>query len=62
MKAGETIACPPELPFGTRVYIEGLGEIAGYGDERVCADRGGRIKGARIDVYMPDVKAARQIR
>lgn len=42
---GVTIACPPELPFGTRVEIEGVGE-------RICTDRGGAIKGKRIDLYI----------
>lgn len=48
---GITIACPPELSFGTRVEIEGTGE-------RVCQDRGGAIKGRRIDVYMNDLSKA----
>ncbi|NGM81222.1 hypothetical protein G5B47_02215 [Paenibacillus sp. 7124] len=33
------------MPFGTRVDIEGVGI-------RTCTDRGGRIKGRKIDVYM----------
>lgn len=51
VKAGYSAACPPELPFGTRLRIEGLGE-------RVCVDRGGAIKGARLDVYMPELDDA----
>ncbi|WP_412767176.1 3D domain-containing protein [Brevibacillus agri] len=47
VREGVTAACPPELPFGTRVHIEGVGE-------RVCLDRGGAIKGRRLDVYMTD--------
>ncbi|WP_232696152.1 3D domain-containing protein [Brevibacillus daliensis] len=46
-----TVACPPELPFGTRVYIEGVGE-------RMCQDRGGAIKGRKLDVYMHDYNDA----
>lgn len=42
---GVTIACPKELPFNTRVEIEGVGE-------RICEDRGGAIKGKRIDLYI----------
>lgn len=40
-----TLACPPHLPFGTKIYIEGVGE-------RRCEDRGGAIKGNHIDIYM----------
>ncbi|WP_413541957.1 3D domain-containing protein [Brevibacillus sp. WF146] len=47
VREGVTAACPPELPFGTRVHIEGVGE-------RVCQDRGGAIKGRRVDVYIAD--------
>ncbi|MGE7271383.1 3D domain-containing protein [Brevibacillus panacihumi] len=47
VREGVTAACPPELPFGTRVHIEGVGE-------RVCTDRGGAIKGRRLDVYIAD--------
>lgn len=42
--AGRTIAGPPSMPFGTEVYIEGLGH-------RVVDDRGGAIKEGKIDVY-----------
>lgn len=45
VKENETIACPSPFPFGTKIYIEGLGT-------RVCEDRGGAIKGNHIDVYM----------
>src|SRR5690606_41922664 len=37
VEAGVTVACPPDLPFGTVLRIEGVGE-------RVCHDRGGAIK------------------
>ncbi|MEI7621446.1 MAG: 3D domain-containing protein [Candidatus Moraniibacteriota bacterium] len=40
-----TIACPPELPFGVKLEIEGQGIF-------VCEDRGGAIKGNHIDIYM----------
>lgn len=40
-----TIACPPELPFGVKLEIEGLGIFT-------CEDRGGAIKGNHIDIYV----------
>jgi len=43
---GLCIAAPPEIPFGT------IMEIPGYGIAAV-ADRGGKIKGNRLDVYFP---------
>lgn len=48
---GRTIAMDPSYPFGTRIYIEGLGE-------RVCEDRGGAIVGDRIDLYFETHEAA----
>lgn len=46
-----TLACPRELPFGTKLRIEGLGEYR-------CEDRGGAIKGNKIDIYMETKKEA----
>lgn len=40
---GRTCAAPRSFSFGDRIYIEGLGE-------RVVEDRGGAIKGSKIDV------------
>ncbi|WP_082926849.1 3D domain-containing protein [Paenibacillus tuaregi] len=51
VEEGVTAACPKELPFGTKLRIEGVGD-------RVCTDGGGRIKGRKIDVYIPKVKDA----
>lgn len=45
VKENETIACPREFPFGTRLHIDGFGTY-------VCQDRGGAIKGNRVDIYM----------
>jgi 3D (Asp-Asp-Asp) domain-containing protein len=41
----ETIACPKSFAFGTKVNIEGYGTY-------ICQDRGGAIKGNKIDIYM----------
>lgn len=41
---GRTIAMDGRYPFGTKVYIEGVGY-------RTVEDRGGAIKGNRIDIY-----------
>jgi 3D (Asp-Asp-Asp) domain-containing protein len=40
-----TLACPKNFPFGTIIRIEGMGDYR-------CEDRGGAIKGNRIDIYM----------
>jgi 3D (Asp-Asp-Asp) domain-containing protein len=40
-----TLACPKGYAFGTKVYIEGMGEYT-------CEDRGGAIKGNKFDIYM----------
>ena len=40
---GRTIAAPSNFPFGTRLYIDGIGE-------RVVEDRGGSISGQRLDI------------
>lgn len=54
MQEGRTIACPPHLPLGTEVYIPYFGQTF------VCEDRGGAIKGRRLDVYMTSRKRALQ--
>ncbi|MEW9697976.1 3D domain-containing protein [Paenibacillus sp. SI8] len=51
---GITAACPRELPFGTRVEIPALEWTY------TCDDRGGAIKGGRLDVYMTSEKRAKQ--
>jgi 3D (Asp-Asp-Asp) domain-containing protein len=53
VQANYTLACPPSLPFGQRLEIEGVGE-------RVCTDRGGAIKEGRLDVYIAELEEARQ--
>ncbi len=46
---GRTIAST--LPFGTKVYIEGIGE-------RISEDTGSAIKGKKIDLFMNSHEAA----
>jgi 3D (Asp-Asp-Asp) domain-containing protein len=53
VREGITAACPPSMAFGTRLEIEGIGE-------RVCFDRGGSIKEGRLDIYIAELKEARQ--
>jgi len=53
VKPDYTIACPPTIPFGTRIYIP-------YFDNTyVCEDRGSAITAGKLDVYMPDLADAR---
>ena len=44
---GRTCAASKDLPFGTRLYIDGIGE-------RTVEDRGGGVKGNHIDVLCED--------
>ncbi|MGG3505016.1 3D domain-containing protein [Paenibacillus lautus] len=53
-KENWTIAADPKvLPFGTKVYIDGVGE-------RVVEDTGSAIKGHIIDVFINDLNEAKQ--
>jgi len=52
--AGRTVAASSEFSFGTRLYIEGIGE-------RVVEDRGGAIGGGRLDVVCEDHDACYSI-
>jgi rare lipoprotein A len=49
---GRTIAADPSIPFGTQIYIPELGETF------TVTDRGGAIKGDRLDIYMKGQKDA----
>ncbi|CDQ41368.1 MULTISPECIES: LysM peptidoglycan-binding domain-containing protein [Virgibacillus] len=52
VQEGQTVACPPDLSFGTKISIP-------YFDKTfTCEDRGGAITGDRLDVYMNDLDDA----
>ena len=48
-----TIAADPAIPFGTVIWIEGIGE-------RIVQDRGSAITGKHIDLYIADHMAAKK--
>lgn len=48
---GVTVAMNKSIPFGTKIYIDGVGE-------RIVQDRGGAIKGKRIDLFFNDHQSA----
>ena len=52
VKAGRTVAAPPELAFGTKLKING--------HIYTVEDRGGAIKGKRIDIYFDTHEEALQ--
>lgn len=53
VQEGVTIACPPSIPLGTVVDVEGYGE-------RICHDRGADIVEGRMDMYFKDLRQARE--
>lgn len=48
---GVTVAMDKSIPFGTKVYIDGVGE-------RIVQDRGGSIKGNKLDIFFNDHQTA----
>ena len=50
---GITVAADPSIPFGTEVWIEGIGT-------RLVEDRGSAITGNHIDIYFASHDDARQ--
>lgn len=57
VEQGVTIACPPEMAFGTAVYIPYFSDWDNGGLFE-CQDRGGAITAGKIDVYMADLDEA----
>lgn len=56
--AGTTIAADPTiLPMGSKVRITGAG---GYSGTYLVSDRGGSIKGRKIDIFVSNLAEARQ--
>lgn len=53
-QVGRTVAVDPRIiPLGTRIHIEGVGE-------RIAEDTGRKIKGRRLDLFLPSARACRQ--
>ena len=52
-EGSKVVAAPKNIPFGTEIYIPGYGLAT-------VEDRGGAIKGNRIDVYFHTHKEALQ--
>ena len=50
---GRIVAAPREIPFGTRMWIEGVGAV-------VVHDRGGAIRGKRVEQFFHTYKKAMQ--
>ena len=50
---GRFVAADRSIPFGTMIDVPGYGVVP-------VLDRGGAIKGNRLDVYYPTHKAARR--
>jgi 3D (Asp-Asp-Asp) domain-containing protein len=56
--AGQTIAADPRvLPIGTTVRVHGAGSYSGV---YTVSDRGGSVKGDKIDIFVRNLAEARQ--
>lgn len=52
--AGRTVAVDPRvIPLGSKIHIAGVGE-------RIAEDTGGKIRGKRLDFFLPSAKECRQ--
>jgi 3D (Asp-Asp-Asp) domain-containing protein len=56
VKKGDVAADPNVLPLGSKIRVHEAGEHSG---EYTVTDTGKRIKGRKIDIYMPNRKEAR---
>ena len=53
-RAGRTVAVDPRvIPLGSKIHIAGVGE-------RIAEDTGGKIKGNRLDLFLPSARECRQ--
>lgn len=52
VQEGVTIAAPPDIPFGSKIYIPALNHTY------TVTDRGGDIKGDRLDLFMESWEGA----
>ncbi|NMB34567.1 MAG: DUF348 domain-containing protein [Clostridium sp.] len=59
VKKGVIAVDPRVIPLGTRVYIEGVGDVPDYG-YAIAADIGSAVKGDIIDLYMEDKETVRR--
>jgi len=64
-KPYHTIAAPPDIPIGTKVYIPELVEFWAKRGVSISGiftveDRGGAIKGNLLDIYMEDVSTTKR--
>jgi 3D (Asp-Asp-Asp) domain-containing protein len=57
VRRGIVAADPRVLPLGTKIRVHGAGAYSG---EYEVADTGRRIKGREIDIYVPNVRAAKR--
>jgi 3D (Asp-Asp-Asp) domain-containing protein len=47
-----TLACPPSMKFGTKIYFKGIDNVY------TCTDRGSAITEGHLDIYMEDLERA----